>query len=82
MQKHFSGKEKFAFRCFEQDQVIRVIKELAKKKALTFKDIPVKVMFSWVHIFSEGLKKSFFNDCAKSGNFSVVLHSIIFLKYL
>ena len=82
MQKHFTGREKCAFCCFQQEHVIRVITELAKRKALTFKDTPVKVMFSWLHIFSQGLTNFFFNDCAKGGNFPVVLHSRIFLEYL
>ena len=59
MQKHFNGKEKFAFRQFQQDKVIRITEELPKNKVLAFKDIPVKIMFNLVHVYSQALMKNF-----------------------
>lgn len=59
MQKHFNGDANFAFRQFQQDKVIRIIKKLPKTKALTFKDIVVKIMFNLVHLYSQALMKDF-----------------------
>ena len=55
MQKHFNGDANFAFRQFQQDKVIRI----PKTKALTFKDIVVKIMFNLVHLYSQALMKDF-----------------------
>ena len=38
---------------FKETEIIKTIKELAKSKANTFKDIPVKIMANSVHIYSQ-----------------------------
>ena len=43
----------------QQNGVLRIIKELPKSKALAFKDIPVKIMFNSVHVYSQALAKNF-----------------------
>lgn len=71
MQKCFNGKEEFAFRWFQQDDVIRIKnkdKEY-KNKSFTFKDIPVKIMFNSFHVYFQALTIDFQWLC-KSGNFS------------
>ena len=50
---------------FQQDEIIKIIKELPKNKASTLKDIPVKIMANSVHVYSHALVRVF-NDCAKS----------------
>ena len=71
MQMHFNGKEKFAFHQFQQDKVIRIIKELPKNKVLTFKDIPVKIMVHLVHIctLKSSSHQKILMTFVKSGNF-------------
>ena len=71
IQKHFNSNEKFCFREFQQDKMIKMIKELAKNKDSTFTDIPVKIMVSSVDIYSHVLMK-IFNDCVKRGNFHIL----------
>ena len=58
-------KKNFLFVLFQQDEVIRINKELPKKKALTFKDIPVKIMFNLVQVYSQVLTKNFQRQCKK-----------------
>ena len=65
IQNHFNNKEKFTFREFQRDEIIKIIKELPKNKASTFKDILVKIMVNQVHIYVHSLAK-IFNDCVKS----------------
>ena len=72
IQKHFNSNEKFCFREFQQDKMIKMIKELAKNKDSTFTNIPVKIMVSSVDIYSQILMK-IFNDCVKRGNFHDIL---------
>ena len=52
--------------------MIKIIKELAKNKAIPFKDIPVKIMANSIHVYSHALTK-IFNDYVKSGNFPDIL---------
>ena len=77
MQKHFNDKEKFTFCQFQQDEVIRIIKGLPKNKTLTFKDIPVKIMFNSVLVYSQNV----FYDFVKSVNFQDLYDITTFLKY-
>ena len=65
MQKQFNSKQKFTLHELQQDEIIKIIKELPKSKASTFKDIPVKIMVNSVHVYSHALTKVF-NDCVKS----------------
>ena len=52
IQKHFNGKEKFTFREFHVYKILKIIKELPKNKAsFFFKNIPVKIMVNWIHIY-------------------------------
>ena len=65
MQKQFNSKQKFTLHELQQDEIIKIIKELPKSKASTFKDIPVEIMVNSVHVYSHALTKVF-NDCVKS----------------
>ena len=65
IQNHFNNKEKFTFREFQRDEIIKIIKELPKNKASTFKDILVKIMVNQVHIYFHSLMK-IFNDYVTS----------------
>ena len=69
---HFNGKKIFTFREFQETEIIKTITELPKSKASIFKDIPVKIMISSVHIYSQVLT-NIFNDCVKSGKFPDIL---------
>ena len=71
MQKHFNGKEKVTLRYFQQGEIIKVI-ALPKNKALTFKDISVKIMFKSVHVYFQALTKNYQRLC-KSWNFPEIL---------
>ena len=55
-----------------QDEMIKIIKELARNKASPFKDIPVKIMVNSIHVYSHALTK-IFNDYVKSGSFPDIL---------
>ena len=50
--EHFPGKEKFTLGEFQQDEIMKVMKELPKNKASTFKDIGIKIMINLVHLYS------------------------------
>ena len=52
IQKHDNSKEKFIFPEFQQDKIIKIIKELPKNKANTIKDIPVEILANSVHQYS------------------------------
>ena len=56
------------FHEFQQTKIIKIIEELPKNKASTFKDIPVTIMVNSVHIYSHALT-SILNDYVKNGNF-------------
>ena len=56
------------FHEFQQTEIIKIIEELPKNKASTFKDIPVIIMVNSVHIYSHALT-SILNDYLKNGNF-------------
>ena len=68
IQKHFNSKEKFTFCDFQQGEVIKIIKELPKNKANTFKDIPLKIMVNSFHRYSHSLTKIFY-ECVKGGHY-------------
>ena len=56
VKKHFNSKEIFTFPEFKETGIIKVIKELPKNKAITFKNIPIKIIVNLVHIFSQILQ--------------------------
>ena len=66
------AKKKITFHEFQQDKVKAYFKELAKRKASTFTDNPVKIMVNLVHGYSDTLMKNF-KDFVKSGNFPDLL---------
>ena len=72
VKKHFNSKEIFTFHVFKETETIKTITELPKSKASTFKDIPGRIMFNSVHIYSQVLT-SIFNDCVKNGSFPDIL---------
>ena len=50
IQEHFNIKGKFTFCEFQQDEITKIIKKLTENKAITFKDIPGKIVINSVHI--------------------------------
>ena len=72
VKEDFNSKEIFTFREFKENEIIKIIKELPKNKASTFKVIPIKIMVNSFHIYSQVLTK-IFNDCVKTSNFADIL---------
>ena len=78
--KHFNSKEIFSLCEFKETEIKKkTIQELPKNKAGTFKDIPMKIMVSSAHVYSQVLT-DIFNNCVASGNFPDIL-KYAYIKY-